>query len=110
MNSTGLLWICIFIEIIILLALLCAPSIGKQVPLNYILLFAFTFAEAYTVSAFTLMFTSQSVLMCAIMTCVIVVALTIYALTTKEDFTLYGGIFWIIGSTLMMLLLLNFFF
>jgi protein lifeguard len=40
----------------------------------------------------TCFFTPQSVLMAALMTALITIALTVYAFTTKTDFTMMGGV------------------
>ena len=40
--------------------------------------------------------------MAAAMTAAVTLALTIYAMTTKTDFTVMGGIFFVLGMTLLM--------
>ena len=92
LTNPGLLYFFIFLSIAIMLILMCIPSAAKKVPLNYILLFVFTFAEGYMVSFFCGTSKGKIVLMAAVATLGIVCALTYYAMTTKSDFTLQGGL------------------
>ena len=62
----------------------------------------FTIAESYMVSFACNTSNPNLVLIAALMTLGITLALTIYALTTKTDFTLYGGMFFIIGMGLFL--------
>ena len=57
----------------------------------------------------TMMSYPMDVLIALILTAVMVVGLTIYAMTTKTDFTIMGGLFFIIGVTLIAMTLLAFF-
>ena len=47
-------------------------------------------------------YSAEIVIMAATMTAAITLALTIYAMTTKTDFTVMGGLFFILGMTLLM--------
>ena len=97
------LWVSIIASIVILLAICCVPGVSRQVPLNYCLLFAFTFFEGYMVSALCAKTDPRLVLMAAAMTSAITIALTLYACTTKTDFTLYGSILFICSCCLMLM-------
>lgn len=44
------------------------------------------------------------------MTAIIVTALTVYAFTTKTDFTMMGGVFFMLGFGLLGLIIINMFF
>jgi len=68
----------------------CKPELGKNYPTNYILLFIFTIATGGLVGAVSACYTSGTVFMCAAMTVVIFFSMTLYAWTTKNDFTGYG--------------------
>jgi len=68
-------------------AMSCKPSLGKSYPQNYILLTVFTFFEAITIGALASMYTASSVLMALGMTMGIFAGLTVYAWTTKTDFS-----------------------
>jgi len=81
--------------IIILIILCCIPSLARQVPTNYILMTLFTISEAYGVSAICYEFyqadSGSLVIWAAVLTLVMTLALTVYAYTTKHDFTMCGG-------------------
>ena len=82
------------------IAVSCFTSVARQVPTNYILLSIFTLCESYVCAYFTTFFNPSDVLLAAFLTCTLTIALTLYAFTTKNDFTIYGGALWIIGWTL----------
>jgi len=109
LGNMWLAWTSMIASIVVMFALVCIPSLGKKVPLNYVLLGIFTFAEAYSVSFFCIFFSGKTVLSAAVITGGVVIALTFYAMTTKSDFTLSGGILYIVGSVLFMLVIVNFF-
>ena len=69
----------------------CCPSVASKVPLNYVLLLIFTLCESYLVAYMTLIYEPLSVLMCAGITLALVLGLTLYAIFTKTDMTLWGG-------------------
>lgn len=50
------------------------------------------------------------VLIALVLTTLVVVSLTIYAMTTKSDFTMMGGLFFILAAVLLGASLLGFFF
>ena len=88
--------------------LLCCRSVARKVPLNYILLGLFTICEAYIVSA-SCSYASLSqpgiLIEAGLGTALITLACTIYAFTTKSDFTVMGGAMWILAMTLLVLIL-----
>jgi FtsH-binding integral membrane protein len=90
-----LLITCGVVAIITLYALVCYSAVSRRTPWNYMLLFLFTGCEAYMASCITAYAPPQTVLIAAILTAVVVVALTIYAFTTKTDFTVLGGILFV---------------
>jgi len=100
----------LFVPFVILILFVCYKSTMNKVPLNYILLFIFTIAEGYVVSFITLGYTKKSVYFVMALTLLAVIALTIYALVTKKDFTLMGGILWVTLTLLILGTILNMFF
>jgi FtsH-binding integral membrane protein len=78
-------------SLVLLLTLSFSESARHTHPTNLILLAAFTFAEGIMVGAITSQYQMQAILLAVAMTAAITVALTAYALTTKRDFTLQGG-------------------
>jgi FtsH-binding integral membrane protein len=87
----GLFYGCMFTTIIIMFALICFRGVAKTIPINYILLILFTVCESYMVATISAFNPPEIVITAALMTATIVIALTIYAFTTKTDFTLLGG-------------------
>ena len=102
LSNIWLFYVSIVVSIVIMLALMCFPKNCTKVPRNYILLFSFTLCESYLVSIVCGLSSAKVVLMAAIMTLAITVALTLYAFTTKEDFTVMGGALWIAGCILLL--------
>ena len=88
------MWTACIFSICSLCILLCTGA-GKVVPCNYIMLFVFTLCEGYMVSACVAKYNKNHVFASALMTLAVTVGLTIYACTTKRDFTMCGGICWI---------------
>lgn len=95
--------------IVLSCTLFCVPSVARKVPLNYYLMIAFTVCEAYMV-AFCCAAVNDGllVLTAACMTSGMVIALTIYAMTTKTDFTVLGGLFYVVGSCFLLFGLFSF--
>ena len=109
-TQIGLFYLFFFLEIVLSIIILCCKGISRQVPLNYILLAVFTFAESYIVGFICAFSNPQIVFMAACMTFIIVAFLTIYAVTTKTDITMQGSILFIFGAALLSLAIFNFFF
>ena len=58
--------------------------------------------ESYEVGFICSEYDPQTVLTAAIMTLGVTIALTLYAFTTKGDFTMYGGLLFVAGFILLM--------
>ena len=103
--AMGLLIISVCIEC----AILCCKSVARKTPTNYILLFIFTLCQAFVFASICSHYPSSDVLTAAGMTAAVTVALTFYACTTKTDFTMCGGLFFILGMALICLCVVSFF-
>jgi FtsH-binding integral membrane protein len=90
-RTTWLLIVFSVLTFIIIIVLACFPSVSRKVPINYILLFAFTIGEAYIVSYVCSRSDPDTVLIATGLTLGIVITLTLYAAFTKSDFTFLGG-------------------
>jgi hypothetical protein len=77
-------------------ALACCGQ-DKKVPINYILLAVFTFCVSYIVALTCVKYTVTSVVQAATLTAGVSIALTVYAATTKTDFTIFGPLLFIFG-------------
>lgn len=69
----------------------CCQTVARTVPYNYMFLFMVTICEAVIVGFVSAMYTTQSVMIAVVLTGGIFACLTIYAFTTKTDFTGMGG-------------------
>lgn len=99
---------CSVVALITAIAIACYRSVARRVPTNYILLTVFTVAETYIVGYFTVFFEPDDVLLAAVLTLTMTITLTIYAFTTKRDFTVFGAALWIAGWALLAFSLLFF--
>ena len=91
-------------------ALACYRSVSRKVPVNYILISLFTVTEAFIVSLSTMLFEPKIVIIVASLTAGIVISLTIYAITTKKDFTYCGGFLYMCCFVLIFTSILGFFY
>jgi FtsH-binding integral membrane protein len=102
MTNIGLMLVALIFSIVLVIALTCFPSIARTVPTNYILLTLFTLCEGYLVSFVCALTSPKIVLMAVCMTCAVTISLTVYACTTKTDFTVYNGLLFVASCVLML--------
>jgi len=104
-----LFFIAIAFNIICVIALTCC-GYDKKVPVNYALLFLFTFCNGWNMSFVCLHSKPLVVMEAALLTTAVVLGITFYACTTKSDFTYMGaylycaGMIFSMGCLLMCLL------
>lgn len=108
-SNIGLFWLTIFLIIIIPFIIICCPNVMRKTPINYIILFIFTFSESYIVGFICSYYSAKIVFMATFMTFTMVFTLTIYAITTKNDFTMQGGLLFILGSLFALFIIFGFF-
>jgi len=85
-------WIAFALSLIIILPLVCFKKLARGVPQNYIFLFAWTLCESYMLATAVSFYDPEIVMLAGILTLGVTASLTIYACTTKTDFTFCGGI------------------
>lgn len=68
-----------------------STSLRRQAPLNLIILAAYTVSQAFLVGLLSSFYAVEEVFLAATMCASIVFGLSIYAKSTKEDFTVKGG-------------------
>eukprot|EP00386_Alphamonas_edax_P010581 GDKI01034038.1.p1 GENE.GDKI01034038.1~~GDKI01034038.1.p1 ORF type:complete len:242 (-),score=67.06 GDKI01034038.1:197-922(-) len=73
--------------LITMLVMVCIPSTARSFPGNFIMLFLFTASEGLLVGVAASAYTVPSVILALSMTVLITLGLTVYAFTTKDDFT-----------------------
>eukprot|EP00744_Colponema_vietnamica_P000296 GILI01000532.1.p2 GENE.GILI01000532.1~~GILI01000532.1.p2 ORF type:complete len:258 (-),score=85.08 GILI01000532.1:154-903(-) len=92
LHAPGFMWAALAVSLVCIIALSCCPGVARQYPTNYILLGIFTLAESYLVGAVSATYNTKIVLLAFASTVAVVGGLSLYAWTTKTDFTLMGGI------------------
>lgn len=108
--NMALFWIAASLSIILIIPLICFKSIARKVPMNYIVLITWTICEAYIVGCCCALYDPQVVIMAAFATLAITVSITLYAITTKKDFTFGGGMLFSGLCSLLLLTLFSFIF
>ena len=102
-ENIGILWACLGVSLIIAITLICFKSVARTVPTNYILLGIWTFCESWMVATCASLYDPTTVFIAACLTAAVTCALTVYACTTKTNFTFCGGMLFA-GTCLMLLL------
>lgn len=83
----------------LLIVLACFKDVRRKHPHNIIILFAFTIAQSLVLSAMTMHFQTQVLLTAGGLTLAITVALTLFAMQTRWDFTAFSGIMVVVLMT-----------
>jgi len=100
------LWLVILsmvLAIILVCTLFCVPSLAKKVPTNYYLMLAFTITEAYSIAfCCAVVNDAKTVLAAMAITAAIVISLTLYAMKSKRDFTVLGGMMFVVSACFLM--------
>jgi len=94
MKNTWLYWASFGCTFAVLISLMCCHKLARKVPINYILLFIFTVFESYMVSAITIFYTKESIIISVGLTAALFTGLTLFACFTKTDFTVCRGLLW----------------
>lgn len=82
--------------------MMCCQNLLKKVPYNYMILFGYTLSMSVMISGICANTKVELVLMALFMTVVMVIAVTLYALTTKHDFTIYGGALFVFAAAMFL--------
>ena len=100
-NNIWILIVAAIFSIALSCALICVRSLARKVPTNYILLGLFTLCESLIVAYSAAATEPRTVVMAACLTAAIVIGLTVYAITTKTDFTTCLAAAWMLGFLLL---------
>jgi len=87
-----LLYVSLGITLVVLFPMVCVRSLRRTFPINFILLAVFTIAESICLGMVSSLYSTESVVIAAGITALIVFFLTIFAFQTKIDFTMFRGI------------------
>ena len=89
-----LVFITMVIAFITLILLCCIKSLARTVPTNYVLLLVFTVCESYSLMYIVSYYETDIVFVALAITVACTLGLTIYAWTTKSDFTPWYAWMW----------------
>jgi len=91
-NENGwVLWTSIVVTFVVLIPMTCVRTLRRQFPINFILLAIFTVAQSIVMGFISLYYSTESIIIAAGITSLIVFFLTIFAFQTKIDFTMLRG-------------------
>jgi len=109
-KSLWLVITCCVISLVCIYALGCYVKIARSVPINYILLGVFCLCQSWMVACVTAFYEPESVLIAALITSFMTIGLSIYAITTKTDFTWCVALMWSLCFILIICSILSCFF
>lgn len=89
-GKAWMLPISMFLSLASICCMACVPSLARNFPMNYLMLALFTGAEGVLVGFVSAQYNANVVLAAAGVTMIIFACLSVYAWTTKTDFTGYG--------------------
>lgn len=107
--NSWILMVAMISSFALILTLSFSEHCRKSHPLNLVLLFAFTAAEGLLVGAVSAQARTEVVILAFATTAGVSLALCMYAMRTKSDFTAYGGMLYAMLITLLMASLFSFF-
>jgi FtsH-binding integral membrane protein len=97
----AIFWTCVGMSLVIAIPLICCKNIARKVPTNYILLSLWTLCEGYMLATCASYYDPKVVITAGGLTALVTIALTVYACTTKTDFTFCGGILFVLGALML---------
>ena len=95
MKNPSIHIICLVIALGCMCAIVCT-GLGKRVPHNYILCAIFTLTEGYIIAGFTSVYPKENVIAAGLCTALVSIALTVYALYTKTDISVFIGMSFVV--------------
>ena len=94
-------------SIVFMCAILCC--FGRKAPTNYILLLGFTVCETYMVGAITAQYTEKVVMLAALSTALVVIALTVYAMRTTVPIEVFSAMSWVVCLAMLPIAIIGMF-
>ncbi|EDW81683.1 uncharacterized protein Dwil_GK19213 [Drosophila willistoni] len=85
-------WFALIIMLITMLALICCENLRRETPTNFIFLSVYTMAQSFIMGVSACRYGPNEILLAVGITAILCLALTLFALQTKYDFTASGGI------------------
>ncbi|KAK6327207.1 hypothetical protein J4Q44_G00028520 [Coregonus suidteri] len=94
------------VVLVLIIALSCCVNLRRKVPLNFIALGLFTIAEGLLLGSVTVFYEADAVMWAVGATALVSLALSVFAMQSRWDFTLASGGLWVFGWTLISFALL----
>lgn len=101
---------CAFFFLFLFLCLICCRDLARKVPYNYVFLSLITLCESMTCGIIAACYSFEIVLISLVLTTVATLAISIYACTTKKDFSYPRLVLMVIFSQFLVFGFLRFFF
>ncbi|KAK2724905.1 protein lifeguard 1-like isoform X2 [Artemia franciscana] len=92
LRNSYLVWVAFAIVMVTMLTLACCDGMRRKFPWNFILLGLFTVAESFMLGTVSATYKADEVVLAVGICAAVCLALTIFAMQTKVDFTALGGI------------------
>uniref|UniRef100_A0A4W5QV36 Uncharacterized protein n=1 Tax=Hucho hucho TaxID=62062 RepID=A0A4W5QV36_9TELE len=106
MNTNWFSFSMIAVVFVIIIALSCCVNIRRKVPLNFLALGLFTIAEGLLLGSLTVFYEAEAVMWAVGATALVSLALSVFAMQSRWDFTLASGGLWVFCWTLIAFALL----
>ncbi|XP_055917048.1 protein lifeguard 1 isoform X4 [Eupeodes corollae] len=91
-RNSWLFWVALAMLFITMICMACCEGVRRQTPTNFIFLGLFTLAESFLMGVTSGRYKSDGVMIAIGITAAVCLALSIFALQTKYDFTMCGGV------------------
>ncbi|KAM3955858.1 glutamate [NMDA] receptor-associated protein 1 isoform 2-T2 [Aphomia sociella] len=91
-RNPGMFWVAFAVTFVTLIVMACCGDVRRKSPMNFIFLGIFTLAQSFLLGVASSVYDVDAVLMAVGITAAVCLALTLFALQTKWDFTVMGGI------------------
>ncbi|XP_037887589.1 protein lifeguard 1-like isoform X2 [Glossina fuscipes] len=91
-HNPALFWVALAVLLVTMIAMACCEGVRRKTPMNFIFLGLFTLAESFLLGMTAGNYAANEVLMAVGITAAVCFALTLFAIQTKYDFTMCGGV------------------
>ena len=91
-KNMGMFYFMIVLSLIAECCIICNRDLGRTVPINYALLGVVTVGQSYCLSMICAFYTPESVFMVLLVTTLSFVAMSLYAINTTTDLTIFGSV------------------
>ncbi|XP_053606662.1 protein lifeguard 1-like isoform X2 [Plodia interpunctella] len=90
-RNPALFWVAFATVFVVLIVMACCGDVRRKSPMNFIFLGIFTVAQSFLLGVASSVYDVDAVMMAVGITAAVCLALTLFALQTKYDFTTMGG-------------------